>query len=46
MPRDVAYVVTTSPEATMGLALGSPGTTIPYSVSIPITLRTVMARPY
>ena len=38
--------MTTSPEATIGLAAGLPGTTMPYSVSIPITRRTVMRRPY
>ena len=46
MPRDAAYAVTTSPEATIGFAAGLPGTTMPYSVSIPITRRTVMSRPY
>ena len=30
----------------MGLACGRPGTEIPYSVSIPMILRTVMARGY
>ena len=41
-----AYAVTTSPDMIIGLALGSPGAEMPYSVSIPITRRTVMGSPY
>lgn len=46
MPRAAAYVVTTSPERTIGFAFGEPGTEMPYSVSIPITRRTVMIEGY
>jgi hypothetical protein len=45
MPWADAYALTTCPESSIGLALGSPGTEMPYSVSMPITRRTVMAAP-
>jgi len=34
--------LTTYPDSNIGFAVGSPGTEMPYSVSIPITRRTVM----
>lgn len=46
MPRAAAYVVTTSPERTIGLAEGAPGTEMPYSVSMPMTRRTLMPEGY
>ena len=38
----VAYALTTCEDATMGLARGWPWTEMPYSISVPITRRTLM----
>ncbi len=41
-----AYALTIWEEASIALAWGWPGTEMPYSVSMPITRRTVMGRAY
>ena len=45
MPWADAYACTTCPDSSIGFAAGSPGTEMPYSVSMPITRRTVMCEP-